>query len=442
MEKLPREFNTLIIGLGPQGLAVLANAVENPKFAGIVNDGLFAVERNTPGHTWSIDCMYSDTTLQSSTFKDLTFLANPKSEFSFFNFLHKKGKLCSFIVPGDSILTRQLFFEYLQDVAKNLKKHIAQHTEVTKIEEIKDATSNVRAFKVELKNAHYTYYVFVKNIILSSEFGKPVLPAIFDQSDLLKQNFIFHPRGIQKHLLEISKRNNNAPTIIVVGSGQSAGESINIVARIPNAHVISITRSPFFSNKDSNPFINRIFQPEYVDEFFALNENERIERLNFDKREHSKGMNPLLVKEISKLKQLGKIQVKFTSEITNIQKINDETIEITINNKEKIHCNAIISATGYEIERFPKLLKSIRSMRLDDKNSLIINRDYSLKTNSNSAVSVFLIGAATIFSHGLASGELTILPFIANDILTKLKSSNKQPNSLFTIKIVRELKTK
>ena len=82
------------IGFGPSNIA-LAIALDEHRQTGQAKDALF-IERQ-PCFAWHPHMLLDNAHMQISFLKDLVTPRNPKSRFSFLNYLHSKGRLQDFI---------------------------------------------------------------------------------------------------------------------------------------------------------------------------------------------------------------------------------------------------------------------------------------------------------------------------------------------------------
>src|SRR5215813_10020961 len=114
-----REVELLAIGAGPSNLA-LAVAIEELGTAGLAQNTL-VIERNTDIE-WQQGLLLPWARSQVSFLKDLVTLRNPRSRFSFLNYLHSVGRLDDFINMGSFTPYRIEISDYLRWVASSLSK--------------------------------------------------------------------------------------------------------------------------------------------------------------------------------------------------------------------------------------------------------------------------------------------------------------------------------
>src|SRR5438270_12775222 len=93
-------YDVIGIGIGPANLA-LAVALEEE--AGELRR-LFLDSKPAP--VWHPGMLLDDATIQLSVLKDLAMLRNPRSHFTFLNYLKAKGRLLDFLNLRDLFPTR------------------------------------------------------------------------------------------------------------------------------------------------------------------------------------------------------------------------------------------------------------------------------------------------------------------------------------------------
>ena len=99
-------YDIIGIGLGPSNLGLAALLKEVPYI-----DGLFFEEKET--FSWHPGLLLEETTLQVPFMADLVTMANPKSEFTYLNYLKTTGKLYLFFSYNEFTIPRLEYNHYL-----------------------------------------------------------------------------------------------------------------------------------------------------------------------------------------------------------------------------------------------------------------------------------------------------------------------------------------
>ncbi|CAK7210005.1 PAK-related GC kinase Sid1 [Sporothrix curviconia] len=269
----PDEVQDLIcVGFGPASLAV-AVAVHDALEAGTLKTApkiLFLEKQHR--FAWHAGMLLPGAKMQISFIKDLAMLRNPRSAFTFTNYLHENGRLVEFTNLGTFLPARAEYEDYLRWCASSFGESVVYNSEVLSVssdikqEQQQNGEAAVSRFSVTAKNvATGAEHVYRARNVLMATGGKPSLPACLPAS---------HPRVIHSsqyaHLVPTILNNRQAPyRVAVVGAGQSAAEIFNNIQELyPNSQTYLVMRSEFLKPSDDSPFVNSIFNPEYIDSLY------------------------------------------------------------------------------------------------------------------------------------------------------------------------------
>ncbi|CAK7270425.1 hypothetical protein SEPCBS57363_004095 [Sporothrix epigloea] len=270
----PDELQDLIcVGFGPASLAI-AVAVHDALEAGTLKTSpkiLFLEKQHR--FAWHAGMLLPGAKMQISFIKDLAMLRNPRSAFTFTNYLHRNGRLVEFTNLGTFLPARVEYEDYLRWCASSFDESVIYGSEVVSVdaeegtqEQQQRVQSPVSTFRVVSKNVTIgTEHIYRARNVLLATGGKPFLPGCLPAS---------HPRVIHSsqyaHLVPTILNNPQAPyRVAVVGAGQSAAEIFNnIQVLYPNSQTYLVMRSEFLRPSDDSPFVNSIFNPEYVDSLY------------------------------------------------------------------------------------------------------------------------------------------------------------------------------
>lgn len=237
------------IGAGPANLSLASLLYTYPELT-----NLFIEKKERFG--WHDGQLIPDATLQVSLFKDLVSLADPASRFSFFSYLHAKGRLYHFINAQFDSVPRAEFRNYMEWAAAS-NQNVVLGQEALSV-------SFDRVFIVETTS----HTVTADNIVIGTG-QQPWVPASarlcdtqFHVSDFMYQAKKLHDRRV-----------------VVVGGGQSGAEAfLDLISR-PAAElprrVTWISRRPNYFPIDDSPFSNDYFMPCYSDHFSTLERDIR-----------------------------------------------------------------------------------------------------------------------------------------------------------------------
>ncbi|KAL6703325.1 L-ornithine N(5)-monooxygenase [Coniothyrium glycines] len=267
------ELHDLIcVGFGPASLAIgvaLHDALEGtdssladvpglqtrpPKVAFLEKQSQFA---------WHAGMLLPGAKMQITFMKDMATMRNPRSEFTFINYLHQKDRLVEFANLNTFLPARVEYEDYMRWCASWFEEVVSYDQEVVKVMPEKSSTGEITTFTVISRN-NSTGRVEerrTKHVVIASG-GRPNIPKPFPST---------HPRVIHSSKFSyMSKQilgDYNAPyTVAVVGNGQSAAEIFDFLhANYPNSKTRLLIKGGALRPSDDSPFVNEIFNPSRVD---------------------------------------------------------------------------------------------------------------------------------------------------------------------------------
>jgi L-ornithine N5-oxygenase len=191
--------------------------------------------------------------MQISFLKDLATPRDPRSKFTFINYLFSQGRLNHFINLSTFLPTRIEYEDYLRWCATHFEREgkVAYGMEVEGVSiGTRDADGKVTSWKVSAHDASGEIVVRRARHVVIAVGGRPVIPK--------------NLQGL-KHVAHSSQFANTIPRIqetemgrrlrfAVVGSGQSAAEIFNDLSeRFPNAEVKLIIKGASLRPSDDSP---------------------------------------------------------------------------------------------------------------------------------------------------------------------------------------------
>ncbi|KAH8666876.1 L-lysine 6-monooxygenase (NADPH-requiring)-domain-containing protein [Xylariales sp. PMI_506] len=267
------ELHDLVcVGFGPASLAIgiaLHDSLESgklPKSEAARPKVVFLEKQER--FAWHAGMLLPGAKMQISFIKDLATLRSPRSHFTFLNFVHEKKRLIDFSNLGTFTPARAEFEEYLRWCAGHFGDVVQYGQEAVSVSPLPAAKAGepVTQFVVSSRN--------VKTGQISMYRAKNVVLAIGGQPSIPKSLPANHPRILHSsqyaHLVPKILNQRDAPyRVAVIGAGQSAAEIFsNIQALYPNSRTYMVMRSEFLKPSDDSPFVNSIFNPEFIDRLY------------------------------------------------------------------------------------------------------------------------------------------------------------------------------
>ncbi|KAF3761420.1 hypothetical protein M406DRAFT_342218 [Cryphonectria parasitica EP155] len=253
------------VGFGPASLAI-AVAIHDGLEAGSLKQAphvLFLEKQQK--FAWHAGMLLPGAKMQISFLKDMASLRDPRSHFTFLNYVHKNGRLLDFINLDTFLPSRTEYGDYLHWCASHFDDVVRYNSEVISVSPEEDA-SGIKTFTVVERNC--------KTGAVSTHRARNVIIAIGGQASIPKALPAKSPRVIHSsqyaYMVPKLLTDRNAPVkIAVIGGGQSAAEIFNNVSNLyPNSKTYMVMKGEFLKPSDDSPFVNSIFNPEFIDTLY------------------------------------------------------------------------------------------------------------------------------------------------------------------------------
>ncbi|KAK0617615.1 L-lysine 6-monooxygenase (NADPH-requiring)-domain-containing protein [Immersiella caudata] len=374
-------YDLVCIGFGPASVAI-AIALHDEMEAGRLKTPpkVLFLEKQAQ-FAWHAGMLLPGAKMQISFIKDLASLRNPRSNFTFLNYLHKNNRLVEFTNLDTFTPARVEFEDYLRWCARHFDDAVKYQNEVVSVAPVKE-DGPLETFTVKSRNAisgeiaSYT----ARNVVLALG-GQASMPKMLPA----KNPRVIHSSQYAQHVPKLLSDSSAPYRVAVVGAGQSAAEIFNNVQNLyPNSKTYLIMRSEFLRPSDDSPFVNSIFNPEYIDRVYprsseyraALLEDARatnysvvrlelIEHL-YEKMYHQRrtlGVDEkkwphriLAGRKLVNINEKGdKLQLKVALSLPG----EAETQDGPLLEEEDLEVDLIICATGYQRRAHVDMLKDI-----------------------------------------------------------------------------------
>ncbi|KAJ0159873.1 L-ornithine N(5)-monooxygenase [Colletotrichum tanaceti] len=272
------EIHDLIcVGFGPASLSVavamhdyqeagrqLAPGQSAPKVLFLEKQRQFA---------WHPGMLLSGARMQISFIKDMASLRNPRSHFTFLNYLHCNDRLVDFTNLDTFLPARVEYEDYLRWCSRHFDDVVVYGREVVSVSPDPQTAGSVKTWTVksrDVKTGQVSSYQ-TRNVLIANG-GQPRLPKVLPA----KHPKIIHSSQYAQLAPQILNDNSRPYRVAVIGAGQSAAEIFRDVQRAyPNAKTWMVMRSEFLKPADDSPFVNSIFNPSYVDELYPKSQSYR-----------------------------------------------------------------------------------------------------------------------------------------------------------------------
>lgn len=435
------------VGFGPASLAIAVAlhdsktpmAEGGPKVRFLERQGAFK---------WHAGMLLPGAKMQISFIKDLATLRDPKSHFTFLNYLKEHDRLVQFCNLGTFLPSRVEFDDYLQWAAKHFENVVDYSEQVESILPHKMAGSQkYDCFEVASRNLStgQTMRLLSRNVVIAVG-GQPLKPAAFPAY----HDRIIHSSEYNTRIDQLLPNKDGSYHVAVVGGGQSAAEVFsNLHSRYPNAVTKMIFRDSALRPSDDSPFVNEVFNPEAVDTFFEQPEDFRCVNLKKNKATNYSVVRLELIEKIYEDlyvqgvmqpdKRAWKQQILPLKEILEVVDNGpDQRIDLTLkdidplnkNRKETLSVDAIVLATGYRRDGHVDMLRNCQAINANPAGQWKAGRNYGLELDREAVgagVGIWLQGCNEA-THGLSDTLLSILSTRSGELVESIFGATSSPH--------------
>ncbi|GGL14381.1 lysine N(6)-hydroxylase/L-ornithine N(5)-oxygenase family protein [Planomonospora parontospora] len=407
-----QEVEVLAIGAGPSNLA-LAVALEelSPELA----SRTLLLEQHEDV-SWQRGMLLPWAQSQVSFLKDLVTLRNPRSRFSFVNYLHSAGRLNEFVNLGSFTPYRSEISEYLLWVAQSLSRvRIEYSRRCVRIEPVLTSGGEVEEWRAELGDGST---VTARTLVVGA--GRdPHIPEVFGA---LPRERIIHST---EYTRGISRFDHGAPhRVAVIGGAQSAAEMLWATHQgMPEAQCTMVMRSIGLNGYESSRFTNELFYSSFIDEFYGAKPEARRQLLSEMHRSNYAGLSPGLLDTLyrqiylERLNGAERLRMITMAEITAAGLDGDEIV-LTLTdrksgNRTELPCDILLLGTGFD-RRMPWLVRDLAARA--GLEEITVDRVYRLGLPPGSGAACYLQGVNED-THGIADSLLSVLATRAEEIV-------------------------
>ncbi|KAK2796167.1 PAK- GC kinase Sid1 [Onygenales sp. PD_12] len=440
------DHDIICVGFGPAAVAI-AIAMQD---RGIQRRVLFLERQSEFG--WHTGMLLPGSKMQISFLKDLATPRNPRSHFTFLNYLHQKDRLVHFTNLSTHTPFREEFNDYMKWCASHFSNCVQYGQEVVSVTAAETRPGwPAEYFKVVARDLQSGELkeLSAKHVIVASG-GECAIPQGLSKQPLPKT--VIHSSQYMSVVSKLLEEKNASYRFAVVGAGQSAVEiAEDMQSRYPNSKVNIIAKASALKPSDDSPFVNEIFDPSSVDSFYALNRSARREVLLENKATNYGVVRlPLLESVYEKLYRQKfldpnprnwPLRLVTSREVVGLNQLPSPAanpqVELQLKNVqtgdlenagEKF--DLVVLATGYKRNPFTSMLKPMEGIVESPANGeqYLVGRDYRLQFSQGKVkrdAGIWLQGCCEN-SHGLSDSLLSILAVRSGELLDSILASSKR----------------
>ncbi|MYL35316.1 SidA/IucD/PvdA family monooxygenase [Pontibacillus yanchengensis] len=394
-------YDIIGVGIGPFNLSFAALLENQPEL-----DALFFEQ--TKKFNWHPGMLIEGTVMQVPFIADLVTMADPKSKYTFLNYVNEHERMYQFYFLQRLDIPRREYNDYCQWVAN----------------EINSCKFGKRVVDIRHINGEEHYEVDIMNVetgdkeryrsrhIVMGTGSVPTMPPSF--RDLPNED-VFHTAEFLSH----QERCKRAESITVIGSGQSAAETFRELLKEQRDYGYRldwITRSGFASMEESKLSLEH-FSPDYVDYFYQLPQSQK-EEVFATQDLFYKGISNHTITDIYNLlyeNSIGtekvNVGLRVLSEVEDISKKDEgDAYEIKCLHTQKQErftheSEVVIAATGYK-PYVPDFIRNLTSLlEWDEEGRYKVLSDYRLAKTKDSRNEIY-VHSGISHTHGVGSTNL------------------------------------
>ncbi|WP_156759068.1 lysine N(6)-hydroxylase/L-ornithine N(5)-oxygenase family protein [Microbacterium karelineae] len=391
------------VGFGPSNLAL---AIALRETAPACRARFFEAQ---DGFGWHRDMLLPGATLQVNHLKDLATLRNPRSRYTFVNYLQERGRLVDFINLKTQTPTRAEYHDYLEWAAADFGDVCSYGSRVVGVRGV-GAEGRIDALEVDVEQGGELRTVETSHLVVAAGL-RPRLPR-----GIVPSQRVWHSDTLLSSIEDMPYRFHRR--FAVVGAGQSAAEATAFLHReFPDAEVHAIFGRFGYTPADDSPYANRIFDPATVDEFHGAPAAVRERLLRVHASTNYSVVDLDLIEELYRREYDESVRGDrrlFVENVSAVERAVESPRGVTLTvrsetrgSARKLDVDIVVFATGYEPEPIEELLPGLaHRFQRDDRGVLVVDRDYAIRTDDDFAPAIHLQGG-TEHSHGLTSSLLS-----------------------------------
>jgi len=430
-------YDLLGIGFGPANLALaiaLDEVLETDPTPTEMSARFVEADENP---VWQGGMLLDGSNIQNNPIRDLVTLRNPRSRYSFINYLHQSGRLLEHLnLPGEFPLRK----EYAQYIA-----WVRHH-----FDDLVDYGHRAVSIGVTEHDGVPVYEVLTQRglrllgrALVLGTGRAPHIPVPFDG---VTDDRVFHAGD---YLYRLADLTTEPGTVVIVGGSQSAVEvTLDLTRRYPAAQVHNYTRSFGLKLKDTSPFSEEAFSPGFTDYYVRASRLSKtvldayLRPTNYSSTDADVLHELYLQRYEQRLDGQQRVFVHNNRQIidvaTSARSVLLTVAEVHTGEREELETDLVVLATGFlDIgpgpgrEPYPALLSGLsQRLRFDDAGYLAIDEGYRVLSKADDLPPLFLNGLCET-THGIGdAGSFSLLSLRAAVLCGRLRALTPQPHDV------------
>ncbi|HVB41297.1 MAG TPA: SidA/IucD/PvdA family monooxygenase [Streptosporangiaceae bacterium] len=411
------------VGFGPANLSLaIALQEDSPR-----TTALFLEAEQDP--VWQGGMLLDGSNMQNHPYRDLVMLRNPRSRYSFLNYLFEQGRLIEYLNLPMEFPLRKEYAQYIQWATRQFRAQAEFGARVTEIAIAE--VDGMPGYVVTCSDGSYR-----RGRALMLGIGRtPYVPSPFDKLDSPR---VCH---LTRYLHTVRQLTQAPPkSVAVIGGSQSAVEIVlDLASRFPQARIVNYVRRYGLPLKDTSPFSEEGFFPAFTNYYFKANRSGKdtldayMRPTNYSSSDADVLHRLYALIYEQRIDGEQRVFVHGNSEVRRAE-VDDsgvwfEVEEVHTNDVMEDRADLVVLATGFRDlgphphqEPYPALLSGvIDQFQFDADGYLLVEANYFLRSHTDSTPPLILNGLCES-SHGIGdAGSFSLLSLRAATILEGLR---------------------
>jgi L-ornithine N5-oxygenase len=422
------------VGFGPANIAL---AVTLEELAPDLKVGFLEARGDAD---WQPGMLIDGADVQHNPLRDLATPRNPRSRYTFVNYLHENDRLYEHLNLKMEFPLRKEYRDYVRWVASHFSDRVRYGEPVAGLGIMRTADHQPPVYEVKMRGGDR----YTSDTLVVAPGRTPYIPGQFAE---ITGKRVFHATEYLPRLEKLLERGTPS-RVAVVGASQSAVEILlDLASRFPSAEVHGIHRSFSLRHKDLSPFSEEVFFPYFVSYYFNSSRESQKELNRHLRTANYASADPDVLNRLyekiyeEKLDGRKRIVMKPNSEVISAE-AGEGTVSVSLGERhrgfvETEEYDFVVLATGFRNlgageaeELYPPLLSGLADrLVMDDEGYVSVGHDYALRlAEEPEASSTLFLNGLCETSHGMGdAGSFSLLALrsvtIANALLDRLGAS-------------------
>lgn len=434
-----RIYDLVVAGFGPAGISLAVAVVDHDEAGHPTSRPLkTAFLERTESSAWQPNMMLPGTDIQHHFLRDFATPRDPRSRFTFPNYLVSTGRFYPFTLLG-GYASRHEWSAYVEWAANEIGRPVEYHREVVEVRPAPDPDGVVRLVEVLSVDPRdgSPHRHLARNVAVSTGH-EPYVPELF-RPHLGPR--VFHAQELLPRLAQLPP---GPLRCAVIGAGQSAGEILlHLAATHPDNELHALTRNAGFRLYELGHFSNEVYFPHETDYYYALDRDQRARAFAAAKATNYAAVDPDLSTALYQAVYDDRLTGRHRWHLHRRTEVTDLTVrdgqvrlrlaEVNHGAASTLDVDAVVLSTGFTEPRIPRSIEPLRDHLLFEQDGdPELTRAYRVRGTDDFEVGVYLNGI-TEWRHGISSAtSFSVMAVKADTIHQDLRArlDTRSPLSL------------